>query len=299
MGLHPDFGPDDLSTSLTEGPASPNDDTGPGQPSQAVTELVGYARHHAEARLESGRARPVVERMPFDVPGVALAGRVRPWGVFVESGGDWFDALPLDGGRLGIVVGNVAGRGVEVAATMSDLKMAARAYVVLDGGSPARVVSNLDRLAEATGLGDQARLLVLALDPATGEVRFSNAGGCPPLVVDGGASTGRFVEAARAAPLGGARHCARTEATLQLATGSTLLLFTDGLVESAAVSRATGLERLRQAATGGPAALDALCDHVLNVCTRRLRRDDDICVLGARLLSDHALAEGPSDRSGA
>ena len=47
--------------------------------------------------------------------GVALAGRVRPWGVFVESGGDWFDAVPLDGGALGIVVGNVAGRGVEVA----------------------------------------------------------------------------------------------------------------------------------------------------------------------------------------
>jgi hypothetical protein len=69
---------------------------------------------------------------------------------------------------------------------------------------------------------------------------------------------------------------------------STMLLFTAGLVQSASVSRAAGLERLRQAAGGGPAGLDDLCAHVLTTCTGRLRRDDDLCLLGVRLTGGDA-----------
>lgn len=165
---------------------------------------------------------------------------------------------------------------------MSDLRAAVRAYAVLDDGSPARLVRHLDRLAETTGLGHRARLVYLTLDRATGEIRFTNAGGCPLLVV-GDAVGGRFVDAARSTPVGQTTGDDRPEATLRLAAGSTLLMFTDGLVESRSVSRAVGVERLRRAAAAGPTSLDDLCDHVVKVCTRSLRRDDDICLLGVRL----------------
>jgi serine phosphatase RsbU (regulator of sigma subunit) len=171
---------------------------------------------------------------------------------------------------------------------MSELRAAVRAYAVLDGDSPARVVRHLDRLAEATGLGDQARLVYLAFHPATGEIRFSNAGNCPPLVLSGDARSANFHDEACSVPLGAMAGADRPEATLRLAHGSTLLLFTDGLVENRGTSRAEGLEHLRRAALDGPDRLEDLCDHVVHVCSAGIRRDDDICLLGVRCLTEGA-----------
>jgi serine phosphatase RsbU (regulator of sigma subunit) len=213
--------------------------------------------------------------------------------VFVESGGDWFDVIPLDSGCWGIVVGDVVGRGVELATTMSELRAAVRAYAVLEGDAPARVVRHLDRLAQATGLGDRARLVYLSFQPGTGEIRFSNAGNCPPLVLHGDARGGRFVDTARSLPLGAMAGADRPEATLRLARGSTLLLFTDGLVESRTTSRGEGLRLLMRAALDAPPGLEDLCDHVVHVCSNGIHRDDDICLLGVRRMTDAHLSEKP------
>jgi hydrogenase maturation protease len=250
-------------------------------PATDLVDLLGYAEDHARSRLQSHRAPALVETPACAVPGVALAGRVRPWGVFTDSGSDWFDAIPLPGGALGVVLGDVAGRGVEAAAAMGDLRAAVRAYAVLDGGSPGDLLGRLDLLAEATGLGCQAQLLYLTVQPATGEVRYANAGGCPPLVLAG--DDGQFEKGTCGPPLGAGGGATRREGTLRLDPGDTVLMFTDGLVESRVVSRGTGLERLRLAATDGPLDLDALCSHVIGACTGRLRRDDDICLVGLRL----------------
>ncbi len=284
-GRHRDFDADEAAST----PAPPSVQSGAADrlvvPSDDLDDLLGYAHHHTQARLHQGRRAPaaLLDRLSSDVPGVALAGRVRPWGVFVDSGGDWFDAVPLAGGGLGIIVGDVGGRGVEAAAAMTDLRAGVRACVVVDGESPARLLSHLDRLAGATGLGRRARLLYLTLQPATGEVRYANAGGCPPLVLDGGGLDCRVLDEPCGPPLGTATDARREEGRLALAAGSTLLLFTAGLVESRTVSRAEGVERLRLAATEGPEGLDDLCAHVLAACTHGLRRDDDICLLGVRL----------------
>jgi hydrogenase maturation protease len=267
VGVPRDFDPVALSTVVPS--------TEPWEPTGPMGDLVGYARQHAVARVQC-RPAPAVA-------GIALAGRLRPWGVCVESGGDWFDAVPVGDGLVGIVVGNVDGRGVEVAPAMTDLRAAARAYAVVDGASPARVVGHLDRLAEATGVGHRARLLYLTLQPATGEVRFANAAGCPPLLLDGRPARGRFVDHARSAPLGELAGIERPEGTLRVTAGSTLLLCTDGLVEHRKLSRAAGLERLQRAAMAGPGDLDDLCDHILSTCTNDGRRDDDICLLGVRI----------------
>jgi hydrogenase maturation protease len=235
-------------------------------------DIVDYARDHKRAR----RSRS----SPAPVEGAGLAGRVRPWGVFTESGGDWYDAIALPGDRVGIVVGDVPGRGVEMAVAMSELRAAVQAYVVMDGESPARVVGHLDRLARATGTGGQARLIYAVLDP-DGVVRFVNAGGCPPLLLEP-IEGGRFVDEAMSVPIGEAAGEDRPEATLDLGLRSTLLLYTGGLVESRRVPRAIGMERLRQVAGEAPFALDAFCDRVLSACTEGLRRDDDICLLAVR-----------------
>lgn len=234
-------------------------------------DIVDYARDHKRSRRSHSSPAPV--------DGVAMAGRVRPWGVFTESGGDWYDAIPLAGGRLGIVVGDVPGRGVEMAVAMSELRAAVQAYVVMDGDAPARVVGHLDRLARATGTGRHARLLYAVLDP-DGVVRFVNAGGCPPLLLEP-VHGGRFVDEAISMPIGDEAGD-RREATLDLGLRSTLLLYTGGLVESRRVPRAIGMERLRQVAGEAPFALDAFCDRVLSACTDDLRRDDDICLLAVR-----------------
>jgi len=266
----------------------------------AVDALLAYADHHAEARRQGRRGAALVEDMASGIAGVSLAGRARPWGVFVQSGGDWFDAVPLPGGAVGILVGDVAGRGVEAAAAMGDLRAAVRAYAVIDGDgdSPTRLVAQLDRLAAATGLGKGTRLTYVVLDPSTGEARFVNAGGCPPLVVGPDAPHGRFLDGAVSAPLGDVSGAGRPEGTLRLAPQSTLLLFTDGLVESRKTPRPTGMERLRKAAAEGPCDVDQLCDHVLRSCTAELRRDDDIALAGVRLVAAAVTSPGaPSHRS--
>ncbi len=137
----------------------------------------------------------------------------------------------------------------------------------------------------------------MTLDQVTGEIRFTNAGGCPLLIVGDDAAGGRFLDVARSTPVGETVGDDRPEATLRPAAGSTLLLFTDGLVESRSVSRAAGLERLRRAAADGSASLDHLCDHVLEVCTLGLRRDDDICLLGVRVPAGAFTAAGDGGRT--
>jgi hydrogenase maturation protease len=252
--------------------------------SEKLDDLRGYARRHAQARLHTHRAPALVEELSSPVPGIELAGQVRAWGAFVDTGGDWFDAVPLEDGALGVVIGGVPERGIDGAAAMSDLRAAVRAYVVRDGDSPVALVGHLDRLAEATGLGRGARLTYLVLQPGTGEVRYTDAAGCPPFVLDGGMAEGRFAGSTGGPPLGTTAGAARRETSLRLPAGSTLLLFTEGLVQSRAVSRSAGMRQLRAAAVRGPDNLEELCDRVVTVCTGKLRREDDICLLGVRLL---------------
>ncbi|MCA1690909.1 MAG: hydrogenase maturation protease [Actinobacteria bacterium] len=248
-----------------------------------VSELVDYAQRHEEARLlERQRGDARFDQLA-EHPSIEVVGRARPWGIGLESGGDWYDVIPLDSGDLAVVIGDVPGRGVGSVALKSDLRAAVGAYAILHGASPASLVGCLDRLVSRHGRGKGATVLYLVLSPDSGEVRLSNAGHCPPLVVNaGGGSEFVVEEGPRSEPLGMQNGAGRREVTTRLGAGSALFLFTDGLVRSAAQPMAEGLEVLRQAAASGPPMLDDLCEHILRVCSRRLRRDDDVCLLGLR-----------------
>jgi hypothetical protein len=280
-------GNDELERELAAGGPSPDDagvpdPTDDQEPSEALAKLVSYADRHKESRLLQPHRGATLFATPTPCgEHLTLLGKRRPWSVGAVSGGDWWDVVPGEDGWFSIVVGDVGARGVEAAATMEELRAATRAYVISTGGRPACVLELLDRLARATGAGAGATLVCLAQRPATGDLRLANAAHCPPLLLngDGGA---RFLDAAGGAPVG-QKPPRAPEARVFLPPGSTLLLYTDGLVSSASLSVAEGLAKLQRAGASAPAALEDLCEHVLSYGIAGPRRDDDISLLAARL----------------
>jgi serine phosphatase RsbU (regulator of sigma subunit) len=210
-------------------------------------------------------------------------------------GGDWYDAIPTGDRSVVLVVGDVVGHGVRAAAVMGQLRNALRAYIH-EGFRLASVLERLDRLAESLGEGDFATAVVVEVEPATRWVRWITAGQVPPMVL-GPDGSAWFVEGPVAPPLGAGLPAVFSESTAQLRPGSTLVLYTDGLVERRRQGIDEGMERLRQIAIesiahddGRPSA-GAVAGHIVQRLTTS-DRDDDIAVLVARLPGD---GEEPSE----
>ena len=220
---------------------------------------------------------------PGDLPEVAgleLAACYRPGGEAVELiGGDWFDLLPLPGDRVGVVIGDVMGRGVRASTTMTRMRAAVQALVSVDP-DPVIVALRLDRLVRAQGLEDFVTLLYGVLDPTTGRFEYVNAGHLPPLVADGSAV--RYLGTEPGPPLGLA-EAGRWGASVTVPEGATLLLYTDGLVERAGQDLDDGLDALARAVAGpgrGAAALVTAATSALGAAAV----SDDVTVLAVRRL---------------
>ena len=190
----------------------------------------------------------------FSLARVYVAGQLG-----TEAGGDFYDAYPLDGNRLALVVGDVVGRGIHAAATMGQLRSAARALAPTSAG-PADLLSRLDRFVESVPAATCSTVATAVLDLRTGTLTYACAGHPPPMLLepDGSAST---LWGGRSLPLGVTPHLERDEATIEMAPGSRLLLYTDGLVERRDVSLGRRFDELAAGAGGhlrprvrGPAA---------------------------------------------
>ena len=233
-------------------------------------------------------------RLP-NLPGMSLAAHYSPGGA--DVGGDWYDAIELSGGGVGLAMGDVVGHGIEAAALMGELRNALRAYA-LEGGSPAAVLSRLDHLVSQME-GDQMATLVYAvIDPDWTRVRFAGAGHPPPLLLrpDGDAE---FLWDGRSTPLGVAGNGHYEEGTAELEGGSTLALYTDGLVEVRGESLMAGLDRLREAVLDGPDDPRALCDHVIAAVLGNRAARDDVAFLALRTVpieQELIRLELPTDR---
>lgn len=216
----------------------------------------------------------VPERLP-DIPGVRLAARFVPGGAGVEVGGDWYDVLENADGRIGLVIGDVAGRGVQAAALMAQLRNALRAYL-FESHPPAAALERLNRLAWTLDQSVMATLVYLVFDPRSGRVRLANAGHLPPLHVrpDGSAL---YLDRGRSLPVGVRPATAYEEAEYEAGPGSTLLLYTDGLVERRGVSLDDSLARLARSASGGDDGAEGTCDRVL--ATMNPNGEDDVALL--------------------
>jgi PAS domain S-box-containing protein len=228
------------------------------------------------------------------LPGIAAAARYQPGGAGTEVGGDWYDAIAVPDGRLLLVMGDVAGRGVAAASMMGQLRSAIRAYAV-DERSPAELLGRLNGFLLGLAAETMATVAVVEVDVAAGTLRVASAGHPPALLV-GADGTARWLRPGRGVPLGAHDAPHLEEATEPLEPGATLVLYTDGLVEQRGEDLDLGMQRLRDAVLDGPEGLDALCDHVL----ARAGADgsDDVTLLVLRTLStaaDHVVLEMPGD----
>jgi anti-anti-sigma factor len=187
----------------------------------------------------------------------------------------------LPRGRLGLTIGDVVGRGLAAAAAMGQLRTALRAYAI-ETDSPAAVLQRLSRLVAELEAAQMATLIYAVLDPDTRTLSFASAGHPPPLLIgpDGQAS---YLMEGRSPPLG-VTKAAQAEATVTIEPGSTLLLYTDGLIEGRRGSLAETMEALRTAVDGHHGDLDSLCDERVLQPPRPESSGDDVALLMVRLL---------------
>jgi serine phosphatase RsbU (regulator of sigma subunit) len=247
---------------------------------QLSQEEARARREHEIAEILQRSLLP--DRLP-QIPSVALAARYEPATSDVEVGGDWYDVIQLRDGLLGLAIGDVAGHGISAAATMGQVRMALRAYAVQDP-SPVSVMSGVHRLVSDLQVPEMVTLVYLVFDPATRTLYFTNAGHPPPLLFGGGQN--RYLEDGLAPPLGVTAEPDFRETRQVMGAGSTLLLYTDGLVERRGESIQLGLDRLlQQAVDHADAGVNELCVNILSSLIETDHVADDIALLAMRPLS--------------
>ncbi|MFE6894193.1 SpoIIE family protein phosphatase [Streptomyces sp. NPDC057694] len=218
--------------------------------------------------------------------GVRLASRYLPAAETARVGGDWYDAIPLPGSRVALVVGDVMGHSMTSAAIMGQLRTTAQTLAGLDL-PPQEVLHHLDEQAQRLGTDRMATCMYAVYDPVAHRITIANAGHPPPVLLHLGGRA-EVLRVPPGAPIGvGGVDFEAVE--LDAPAGATLLLYTDGLVESRLRDVWTGIEQLRERLadtaqlTGPdhPPPLEALCDDVLDMLGPG-DRDDDIALLAAR-----------------
>lgn len=246
----------------------------------AVQSLLAREDRMAVAALQ----RSLVPAAPPVVAGMRMAARyVTGDGVV---GGDWYDVFPLPSGKLGVVVGDVAGSGLRAAVIMGRMRSALRAYV-LETDSPAVALSRLDRKMQYFEPDVMATVMFAVLDSETGMVTVSSAGHLPPVIaVPGQVAVSAKVESDP--PIGVADRPERAETVLDLPVGALACFYTDGLVERRGESLTEGMARLCDAidavvnASKGKASPEQGCAAVMRALIGARQATDDVALLIAQ-----------------
>jgi serine/threonine-protein kinase RsbW len=211
----------------------------------------------------------------------AVATHYQPGVRMLEVGGDWYDTFPIDDDRIGLVVGDVVGRGIDAATAMGQLRSALRALAVADLG-PARLIEHLDRFVAHVDAASHATLAYAELALDNGLLRFACAGHMPPLLAQAGEAP-RLLWDGRSAPLGAylaSTFPSRPEAEVTLRPGARMLLYTDGLVESRARPIDDGLDLLvAEFARRPDAPVSELVAALPGALLEPQSNDDDVCLL--------------------
>jgi len=256
-----------------------------------ATERKSYERELLAARDRERRARQEVELLhetsrtiahtlqqsllagdPPDDARFSVATLYQPAVRDLEVGGDWHDAFALPGDRVGIVVGDVVGRGLSAATARGQLRSAVRALAGA-GHSPEAVLRHLDTFVEESPASQYATLIYAVVDPATGAVVLAAAGHLPPVLFGDGEPS--LFLGGRSTPLGITTSAMpRTEAAFALAPGAGFVLYTDGLIERRQETIDDGFARLLAVTHPGVAPAE-LVDALLEEGAV----EDDVCVL--------------------
>jgi len=215
-------------------------------------------------------------RLPA-VPGLELAARYVP-GEEGRVGGDWYDVFAVPSGRLWLVIGDVAGRGLAAAVVMGRLRTALRAYA-LDDSSPADVLGRMDTNVQHFEPDAMATVLCATFEPSFDRLHLSSAGHLPPLLALPG-QPAALLEVPVDPPLGVRGPLHRRTTTVPMPPDALLLLYTDGLVERRTASLDSGLERLRASMIAAPADSAVMALFAELVGSESL--GDDIAMLAVR-----------------
>ena len=241
-------------------------------------DVSGRARlyEHEHRLVETLQRSLLLERMP-ELPGVSLAARYIPGEGEVRVGGDWYDAIHLQDGRLGLVIGDVAGHGIGSAALMSQLRNALRAYA-LEHATSAEVVNRLDALLYHLEPRALATMVYLIYDPGSGELSLTAAGHPYPLLATPGREIG-YLRGGRTLPLGAGEPTSGSTQSVTMPPGSTLVLYTDGLIERRSRPLEAGFQKLASVVGERHGDPDDICEAVLAELLGGEDPADDVAIL--------------------
>jgi PAS domain S-box-containing protein len=240
--------------------------------------------HEQEHRISEELQRGLLPGRLPRIAGVDLAAHYQAAGVGAEAGGDWYDAFALPGDRVGMVVGDVAGRGVRAASTMGQLRSVTRAFALSEEGShaPGDVLTRLNRYQLALPDEDELFTVIYAIvDPRAGVLTWASAGHPPPLLAS---ATGAVSYLEGGEGLMGLGEVSYRSIETPIGPGDALILYSDGLVERRGESLDVGLGRLARAATDGPVGAEELREHLLRrILPAGHELHDDVTAMIARV----------------
>ena len=262
--------------------------------SRQVADRIGLALDNSrlfqqQRQLAEELQRSLLTR-PAQHESAEIAVRYAPAAEAARIGGDWYDAFLQPSGALMLVIGDVVGHDTAAAATMGQLRALLRGIATYSDAGPVEVLRGLDSSMALLSLGTYATAAVARFEQTPDEVgrgltrmRWTNAGHLPPLVIHPDGTLAEPAPWHGELLLGVDPGALRSESVLALPAGSTVLLYTDGLIERRDGDLDEGMDRLRQAATElAGASLDELCDQLI----ARLvdgRPDDDVALVAIRL----------------
>lgn len=233
--------------------------------------------HQVDQQRETALALQHAILGPADLPNgfaVRYQAATRP----LQVGGDWYDIVDLEDGRIALIVGDCVGHGLAAATVMGQVRSACRA-LLFENPSPGAALAGMDRFA-ARLPGAQCTTAVCAvLTPETGELVYSSAGHPPPILVHGDGST-QILDEGHTIALGIRGNWIRPEARVTIPARSTLLLYTDGLVERRRVPLDHGISRVAGVAQDSRALnLEHLANQVMSRVAPRGGYQDDVVLL--------------------
>ncbi|GAA4891283.1 SpoIIE family protein phosphatase [Streptomyces coeruleoprunus] len=232
-----------------------------------------------EHDLAEGLQQAMLPRRIPEVPGAQIAVRYRSARLGRDIGGDWYDIIPLPGGRVGAVIGDVQGHDTHAAAVMGQLRIVLRAYAA-EGHTPATVMARASVFLRELDTDRFATCTYLEADLATGVLQVVRAGHVDPLLRDADGSC-RRLPVQGALPLGLSAEFGALDypvSVVELDPGQTLLLYTDGLVEQPGADLDEGMQWLSAIVRNGPQDLQMLADHLCDVVDER-SGEDDVAIL--------------------
>ena len=273
-----------------------------GQDDGTVTDAVVPAPEPAALQESERRYREIADALqrsllPAALPRLdrlAVASRYTPSAAHSRAGGDWYEMLPAGGTRVALAVGDVVGHGPAAAAVMGQLR-SALAAVLLDGTPPAAALERLDAFSAHVSDAAGSTCACLTLDWVTGELRWALAGHPPVLLVDD--SGARLLEDASATGpvLGVHGRAPYGEAVTTIRPGTSIVLYTDGLVERRGENLDTGLDRLAEVAAGlGDEGPEQLVRELTDALLGEHGPADDVALLVVRAVPEPLVSELPA-----